>query len=839
MLGLNPERWKALDVHLDRALDLSPEERQAWLESVRAQDITLATNLAALLQDATLLQSEGFLEDGPLLPTPASLVGQTYGAYTLIAPIGRGGMGSVWLAQRSDGRFTGQVAVKVLNAELVGHATEERFRREGSFLARLAHPHIAHLVDAGVSSSGRPYLVLEHVNGEPIDRYCDGKGLSVEARVRLFLDVLDAVAHAHSHMLVHRDLKPSNVLVRSDGQVKLLDFGIAKLLEAGEASAQATTLTRDFGRALTPEYAAPEQVLGDEVTTATDVYALGVLLHELLLGRHPMGLLPHSLAEVIKAAEVEAPRLSESIKDVAPAARAALARSATLRATSVDGLRRALRGDLETIVAKALKKAPHERYPTVTSLADDLRSYLKQEPIRARPDTLAYRSSKFVRRHRAGVSLAAGMGVLIAGLMAFYTLRLAAERDRARLAAAKAAQVSELLTGLLTQADPYATRAANAAKEPTVRSVLDAGAERVRKQLGGQPELQAEMLTVIGRTYERLGASERAQPLLEEALALGRHAYGREHAQVAQSLNDLGTLRSNNGDPAGARPLLEEALAMRRRLLGPQHKDVAVTLVELGRVYSDEGRPERAEPLFREALAIRRAVLGDGDSETATSLGDLALALRDKGELSAAEALFRESLAIDRKVFGEEHPDVATALGNLALVLEERGAHAEAEALQRQAVAICRKVLGARHPSLAVKLGNLATPLRSQGRYSEAAAALDEALQIERAAPVLVGRAQVHLAQGQAALAEPLLREALELRRRTLPESDWRIARIKSVRAAALIALGRHAEAEQALLEAQAGLKDVPGAQGRAAAETRARLAELRATWAKPVAQAR
>src|SRR6266542_4264509 len=460
MFVLNRERWQVLSPHLERAMEMTDEERGRWLTSLRSRDPELSADLEALFEEQSSLDREGFLEGAVSLPPPASLAGQTIGAYTLVSAIGQGGMGSVWLARRSDGRFEGRAAVKLLNASLVGRAGEERFRREGSILARLTHPHIARLVDAGVSPAGQPYLVLEHVEGEQIDRYCDGKSLGVEARVRLFLDVLAAIAHAHANLIVHRDIKPSNVLVGTDGQVKLLDFGIAKLLEGEAGGGGATALNREAGR-------------------------------------HPAEGAFQSPADLYKAiVDTEPQRLSDAVAQ--------------------------LKGDLDTIVAKALKKNPEERYASVSVLAGDLKRYLDNEPISARPDTLAYRTAKFVRRHRAAVAAAGAVVLLLAGLIGFYTLRLAKERDRARLQAQKATKVTELLTGLLTGADPYETRNA---KEPT-----------------GQPELKAEMLTVMGRVYQRLGIHDKAQSLLEKALAVGRHSLGPEHERVAQSLNELGVL---------------------------------------------------------------------------------------------------------------------------------------------------------------------------------------------------------------------------------------------------------------------------------------------------------
>jgi serine/threonine protein kinase len=388
MSTLNPDSWQAASPYLDEALGMPDEERAAWLASLHERDPSLAALLQKLLDEHRLLAQERFLEQSPVsLPVQPVLAERSIGPYTLVSAIGQGGMGTVWLGERSDGRFERRVAVKFLNIALAGRGGEERFKREGSILGRLAHPHIAELVDAGVSPAGQPYLILEHVDGEHIDRHCDQRMLDVEARIRLFLDVLAAVAHAHANLIVHRDIKPSNVLVRTDGQVKLLDFGIAKLLEDEERAGVATLLTREGGGPLTPEYAAPEQVNGAPITTATDVYALGVLLYVLLAGQHPAGPGPHSAANLVKAiVDTEPPRPSDVAEPV---------------------LRRLLSGDLDTIVTKALKKNPQERYASVTAMADDLNRYLRHEPISARPDTLAYRAGKFVRRNRTAVALAA------------------------------------------------------------------------------------------------------------------------------------------------------------------------------------------------------------------------------------------------------------------------------------------------------------------------------------------------------------------------------------------------------------------------------------------------
>src|SRR6266481_1603553 len=406
MSKLSPNQWQALSPHLDEALEMADDERAIWLSSLQSENPTLAYQLEILLGEHRDLSDEGFLEANALeLPGEPGLAGETLGVYTLISQIGHGGMGTVWLAERNDGRFERRVAVKVLNIALMGKGGEERFKREGRILGRLTHPHIAELIDAGVSLTGQPFLVLEYVEGDHIDRYCDQNKLDVEARIRLFLDVLAAVAHAHANLIVHRDIKPSNVLVRTDGQAKLLDFGIAKLLEDEGTSGAVTQLTREGGGALTPEYAAPEQVTGAPVTTATDVYALGVLLYVLLSGQHPAGRGPRSPADLVRAiVDTEPRRLSDIV--TSSQADDQTTGNATRRTTTPDKLSRLLRGDLDTIVGKALKKNPQERYVSVTALADDLARYLKHEPISARPDTFAYRAAKFVRRNRTAVVLA-------------------------------------------------------------------------------------------------------------------------------------------------------------------------------------------------------------------------------------------------------------------------------------------------------------------------------------------------------------------------------------------------------------------------------------------------
>ncbi len=542
------------------------------------------------------------------------------------------------------------------------------------------------------------------------------------------------------------------------------------------------------------------------VTTATDVYSLGVLLYVLLTGTHPVGAAVRSPATLMHAIMEVEPRRPSDV-DGQHETREALTLHAARCGTTVARMRWMLRGDLDTIVAKALKKHAAERYASVTALADDVRRFLRHEPIAARPDTLRYRAATFARRHARGVAASAAVVALLTAFTAYYTVRLTTERDRAQREATKARKASDVLTGLLTAADPYEI---NGSDDPTIRGVLDAGAGQVQKDLAAEPELQAGMLTLFGRIYRRLGVYDKAQPLLEQALVSGHAAFGAEHVDLAQTLQDLGTVLADKGDYATAAQRFEQALAMRRKLLGNENADVAITLSELGRVYQDEGFNERAEPLHREALRIRRAVLGEEDRETAVSLSDLASVLRLNGDLDGAEVLLRQCLETNRKTRGDIHPNTSATWHDLALIAIARGNNADAEAMLRRALDITRKTLGEKHPVVATTLNSLSHVLTAQHRYDEAATALQDALAIARpalgdhhqlVAIYAINLASVQLARNQPAAAEALLREALPtraaapgvvpIRRRTIREDAWSVAAAQKLLGAALAAQRR------------------------------------------------
>src|SRR5580658_9718403 len=495
---MDSELWKRADQLLQSALDVDPGRRDAFLLEACGGDSALLDEVRSLLTSHR--------RAGEFLETPAvelaaraiatkeepsfsrSLEGQLISHYRILNMIGRGGMGTAWLAERCDGRFERKVAIKFLHLALHDQASAERFKREGAILGKLAHPQIAELIDAGLTSTGEPFLVLEYVEGQPIDGYCDRHKLSVNARIRLFLDVLSAVAHAHSNLIVHRDIKPSNVLVRNDAQVKLLDFGIAKVL-ADETSSGSATLTLEAGAALTPRFAAPEQVSEGTVTTATDLYALGVLLYLLLTGNHPAGSGSHSPAQLIKILLDEEPRrASESTSSISEDA-------AANRATTPEKLRRQLRGDLDRIIAKAIKKEPAERYRSASAFADDLQRFLEHKPVLARPDSFRYRTAKFVRRNRVAVTVAAiALVATISGVatIVIQDRRVRAERDIALRELVRSQRHDEFLDFLLSDAAP-------SGKPFTVNDLLGRASRIVEKQKASP--MQVELLDWIGADY--------------------------------------------------------------------------------------------------------------------------------------------------------------------------------------------------------------------------------------------------------------------------------------------------------------------------------------------------
>jgi serine/threonine-protein kinase len=809
---MNPDRWRVIAPLLDEALDLAPDARHRWLDALHLMAPSIAAELGDLLERDEQADRSGFL----VRPPATSLAGLDLGGWTLERPLGHGGMGSVWLARRTDGRFTGTAAVKLLNLALVTEAGQARFRREGSALARLAHPSIARLFDAGVTPSGQPYLVLEHVDGRPIDEYVAERHLTTEARVRLFLQVLDAVGHAHSSLIVHRDLKPSNIFVTADGHVKLLDFGIAKLLDGDAADSALDTstggvrpvtwqapLTAEGGAALTPEFAAPEQVEGNVVTTAADVYASGVLLYVLLSGRHPTASDSRTPAEVLAALIQREP---------APL-----------------GL-----GDLDAVLAHALQKRPADRYRTAAAFADDLERWLRHEPVTARRGSLGYRARKFLRRHRGPAAAVATVAIVSIGYVALLTrdrMRLRAALVEAETNANRAERVTDFAVGLFEAREGGSAYADSVSARELLARAVDRAHELARRPLA-----EAQMLDLIGRIRTRLGDYGAARTALEEALAIRRRELGVEHPDVAATMVDLAAaIRSTDRDIIQAVPILRQALAIRRRVYGDTDPRTTDALYALASTMHMGGDFAGSRPLFDEWLAATRRQPRRLTPEHAEQLNTLSNILQFSGQLAEAERVSRETLGLLIAIYGPSHSRVGSELAHLGGILDMKGDRVGADSATGAAVALLRGVYPAGSLTLANALRNRGYYLGHTGQYGEAVKVWREVAEMLSSKP---GKETVPYANavsqlgnalvgaGRFAEAERTLRALLLLRLSRQTPSNPIIPRARLYLGEALVGQGKYEEAEELLLEVVRGGKDLPLERGslRRAAQALVRL---------------
>ncbi|MEZ5291468.1 MAG: serine/threonine-protein kinase [Vicinamibacterales bacterium] len=857
---MDPQRWADAQHLFEEALARPLDERRAFVDDA-AGDAELAALVHGLLAADAEEQAGASIasvvrdavEEVAAAPKGAP---QRLGPYKLVKVLGEGGMGTVYLAERDDDEFLQQVAVKIVRG-LLHPERVRQFRTERQILAWLEHPNIARLFDGGTTADGTPYLVMEHVEGAPIDRYCDEAGLGVTGRLRLFLTVCDAVSHAHRSLIVHRDIKPSNIIVTADGIPKLLDFGIARLTQEGVTEGGPAPPSR----MMTPFYASPEVVRGEQVTTAADVYALGVLLYELLTGTRPLRFTTMTSEEVERVVchvDPNAPSaatLEPGEGDDAPEARAAR------RRLTPATLARRLSGDLDAIIALALHKDPAERYASVEALAADIRMHLARRPVAARPPTWTYVGWRFVVRHRWGVAVAAVLGLMVSAAAVVFSVqaaRLAEERDRTARERDTAQQVLDFLTDLFEVSNPDATPNGSTV---TARELLDRGADRIDTELAGQPVVQGRLLGTIGTVYGALGAYTRSAALLERALELRRATLGpdapetatamgdlaeayRELARfdeaealhrdalnlqrqngappiaIATSLNNLGLTVNERGRHGEAEPLLREAIDIWRTTEGDDAEHVAVGLNNLAAVLRQQGRLADAVPLLEQAIDIRRRRGGSAHPGLALVLGHLGQVYNQQGELAKAEPLLVEALSIRQRVYGNDHPDTATARNNLASLLQDEGDLVRAESLYRAGLESLEKRLGKHHPDYAVQLNNLASLLEERGRYAEAERLYRESLAIRRASygneHAAVARVQHSLGRAQLALgrlpeAEANVREALAVRERALPPGHFEIGLGHALLGEILGVRGRQAEA-QALLEQ--GLDEIRKAQG-------------------------
>jgi serine/threonine protein kinase/tetratricopeptide (TPR) repeat protein len=704
------DSWKRVEAVLNEALDMSPEDRAAFLDRECAGDLELRREVDSLL--ASVDKSLGFIER-PLHQVAQRLAEESEGpgsriqAYQLLKVIGEGGMGKVYLAARADNQYNQQVAIKLLQAGFAQTtAMLLRFRSERQILADLDHPNIARLLDGGATPSGLPFLAMEYVDGIPIHEYCRQNRLSIAQRLRLFVTVCGAVDYAHKHLVVHRDIKPPNILVTKEGVPKLLDFGIAKLVDP-EHGAAAQTRTAD--RLMTPEYASPEQITGAAVTTATDVHALGVVLYELLSGSRPFSLATMTPVELYRAICERDPE-PPSTRAAKTGVHGAVA-GAALAGEKIDN-------ELDNIVLMAMRKEPEQRYRSAREFGDDITAYLNGYPVRAKTATLGYRSAKFIRRNRAAVVVAALAIVALVG----FSIGMAILAKRARQQQAIAERESGFLSSIFAASTPLQARG----NQVTARDLLDRGMQRVDRELSSEPEAQAAMLQSIGRSYHALGLYDQAKPLLLRAYQLRRNLFGDEDLRTAESAEDLATTDRLQSEYADAEKLFRIALAVREKKLGPNDPLTAQSLSDLGDCVTQENREAEAEPVLRRALAIFRKTNDPGGADTR---GYLAAISQRAGNYPEAASLLREQAEIYRQTQGSDTPDYLITMHNLAASLIDSGDLLDAEKSERQVIEIRRKI-EPDHPDIGYSLNNLGWILLEEGNWKEAEPFLRENLEI-------------------------------------------------------------------------------------------------------------
>lgn len=834
---IDARTWAELSQLLDLALDRPVPEREQWLETLPPQFEGLKPRLRELLSRAALVETGDFLKTLPKLDLdPNDLTqpgargdqpGDLIGPYRLLRELGSGGMGAVWLAERTDGLINRSVALKLPHGAWKRAGLAERMAREREILATLAHPNIAHLYDAGLTADGQPFLAIEYVEGRPIDEYCREQQLDLKARLRLFTQVANAVAYAHGKLVVHRDLKPANILVAADGQARLLDFGIAKLMEEGQA--KETRLTALSGRALTPDYASPEQILGEPLTIASDVYSLGVILYELLSDQRPYRLQRDSrgaLEDAIVQAEPAQP------SDVADRS-----------------WRKSLRGDLDTVVLKALKKKPEERYPTVHALLDDIERYLSARPVLAQPDSRWYRTTKFISRNKfaIGASGAVLLAVLSGAGVAMWQARVAiAEQKRAE-------DVKEFIASIFREASPY-----SGAGTTTLSAVdlLKEAEQRLGRSIAAQPEVRIELSTLIGESLMALGDIDAAEPVLNRAAAEAQEALGEKHSETVRIALLLSQIDRLHGRGKAARAKLDRILPVLRSDPATKPIDLVTALGHRTLIAIEEGAYTDAEKFAVEGASLANAKLGDDNEQKVTSAILLALAYRytKKFEQSrdAAQSAYRAAIAR----FGETspHPRVAEAKTTYGRALADTGELAAGTALIDDAVADLRTLTAPDSVQVGLTLQNLVAYQIDQGELALADSNGAAALAIITAqvqpeslayAGTLSARAQARLARRDAAAALNEFNMAVPILERVIGAEHDATLLARTGRALALAYLGRFDDSQE---EINAAAKAVEGKGvieplGARVAQVRGTIARFRGDlaaalqWQQPVAE--
>ena len=803
--------WHKIQVLFEQVADLKGAERDAQLDRSCGGDVALRNSVESLLKadggaEDRLLNAVGTAAESLLDEHRDRLIGTRVGAYRIASVLGTGGMSTVYRGERDDNRFHQTVAIKVLQNATVHPRLRSRLHSERHILATLDHSSIARLIESGDLEDGTPYLIMEYVDGESIDTYCDTRALFIRDRIELFIAVCGAVHYAHRNLVVHRDIKASNIFVTEQGAPKLLDFGIAKLL-APESLSHTLPVTRLQERMLTPENAAPEQVLGRPITTATDIYALGVLLYQLLTGRSPYRLLSYSQLQLERAICMDDPARPSHIVAAKLQGEndAERSRTADKRGLSPQRLRAVLSGDLDAIIAMAMRKEPDRRYPSVEALADDLRRHLQGQPVRARHGDWRYSSAKFLRRNLLPVfgAAAAFIGLLIiAGMTLWQNHRLGLARDAAAEERDRAQQVSAFMVDVFSKADPFTAQG----QEATAKDLLDRGAEQIERNSSLQPEVRAQLLESIGLAYRRQGLYNGAIPLFEQAVEIRREARPPDNRNLAAALANLARALTDAGRLVSAEAYLQQAVALSQSGDAAPSAQTADILIQYANfTLNAKSDAEGSRKLFNDALAVYRGIPGDQHLAIAGALTGLASSAMWSGDFVVAEQNERQALNLLRAAVGRNHPDHAVALAALGYVLTQRGKYAEAEQILNEALQIERSVFGADNQRLASIEANLGTIYQRQGDPARALAATQEALRITvdrqgsghfMAGYYLDALANVYLDTNNLGAAESSARQALAVYQSTLPARHLYVSAARRLLGEVLLQRGHLAAAE-------------------------------------------
>ncbi len=720
---------RKIDQIIDGALRLEENEQENFIKEACGKNQDLLKVALEYYSFIIKADEQDFLEEGLgeyayLLDKEAIqdqtesisklVIGKDIGPYRIRESIGEGGMGMVYLAERIDGEFDQSVAVKFVRGGLFSDYMRKRFAIEKRILSKLDHPNIARLLDGGITDDGIPFLIMEYVEGLPLDEYCNENNIDTRGRIDLFLQICRAVQSAHSNLIIHRDLKPQNILVNPKGQVKVMDFGIAKFTDP-DADEESVFRTRDGNFIASLGYAAPEQFRSEDPTLATDIYQLGLVLHKLLTGR-----LPYSVKECSPA---EAEQIICETKPAKPSTHVDREKDDNQWPVQPDQLK----GDLDTIILKALQKEPGKRYGSAEMLAGDIERHLAGLPILARPATMRYRAGKFIVRHRRVLAAVCLMIAGLAGIIFHYTSQLADERDTAQYEAERAEAINTFLIDVFETADPEVNRG----EEISAGEMLNRGVD-MAANLTSQPELQVDMLAIAGEIYRSLGDYDNAGNLIEQALTQARAIYGDEHEVVASIKYSMGTVLMSKGDHKMAEKYIIDALELQRKLLGNMHSDVASSLYFLGNIRMRAGDFTTADDFFREALIIRQSVLGYSHPEVAYSLSGLGNLSRRMRDFDKAIDKHNEALNIRRSVFGDNHPSVAKSLSHLGITYGIQGDHQQALVMFEEAYEILRSVYGDIHPEVVRDLNNIGVTQRRMGNYEQAQEIYREVLEIRK-----------------------------------------------------------------------------------------------------------